>query len=351
MAADASLGLAQGSTARRRVNPAVMLFFLSPMLAELLTGSAPPAEFFNPVLFLVLCALYGSGAVLVRELVVRWNKGWPSILVLGMAYGIVEEGLMVKSFFDPSWPDLGVMSVVGRWGGVNVLWSVALTMFHAVWSISIPILIVEALYPERAGLAWVRNRTLGWLTALLAADVAFGFLLLTPYRPPTLPYLLACAAVAALTAWARRLPASWVSQSPPEPEPAERRAMRAWMTGFAGTLAFFFLTWVLPSTGVPALLNLALIGALAVLALVAFRRVLASARWGTERAVAACAGALTFFVVLAPLQQLDATRPDNTSGMALVGLAGVAFLAWVWKRVTGSRSATALGAEGAPSSP
>jgi len=235
-------------------------------------------------------------------------------------------------------------------GGVNVLWSVALTMFHAVWSISIPIVIVEALYPERAGVPWVRNRTLRWLTALLVADVAFGFLLLTPYRPPALPYLLACAGVAALMAWARRLPASWGSRSRPEPEPTRRRAVRAWVAGFAGTLAFFFLIWVVPSSGVPALLNLVLLGLLAALAVVAFRRLLASARWGTERAVAACAGALTFLVVLAPLQEMDTTRPDNTGGMALVGLAGAAFLAWLWKRVTGSRRAMALGAEGARSS-
>jgi len=346
MTADSERTLAMGTAARRGLNPAVMLFFLSPMVAELLTGSAPPVEFFQPVLFLVLCALYGSGAVLVRELVVRWRKGWPSILVLGMAYGIVEEGLMVKSFFDPSWPDLGVMSVVGRWGGVNVLWSAALTLFHAVWSISIPILIVEALFPERAGRPWVRNRTLGWLTALLAADVGFGFLLLTPYRPPALPYLLACVAVAALMACARRLPATWSKPREPGPNPAGRRALSAWATGLIATLGFFYLIWVLPSTGVPALLNMPLIGALAALALVVFRRLFANARWGIERAVAASAGALTFFILLAPLQQLDTTRVDNTAGMALVGLAGVAFLAWVWKRVTRERS----GAPGSSSS-
>ena len=87
-------------TGRSAGPPAPVLFCLAPMTAELLTGSAPPAEFFNPFLLLVLTALYGSGAILVRELALRWHKGWPSILVLGAAYGIVEEGLMVKSFFD-----------------------------------------------------------------------------------------------------------------------------------------------------------------------------------------------------------------------------------------------------------
>jgi len=77
----------------KRVSPALMLFFLSPIIAELLSGSAPPAEFFNPLSLLVLTALYGSGAILVRELALRWNKRWPTIFVLGAAYGIVEEGL------------------------------------------------------------------------------------------------------------------------------------------------------------------------------------------------------------------------------------------------------------------
>ena len=118
------------------------------------------------------------------------------------------------------------------------------------------------------------------------------------------------------------------------------------MSGLLAALGFFFLIWVLPSTGIPALLNLVLIGALGVLALVAFRRVFASERWGLERAVAASAGALTFFIVLAPLQQLDVTRADNTAGMALVGLAGAVFLGWLWNRVTRGRSVAAPGAEG-----
>lgn len=32
-------------------------------------------------------------------------------------YNILEEGLMVKSFFDPSWLDLGVLGIYGGWGG------------------------------------------------------------------------------------------------------------------------------------------------------------------------------------------------------------------------------------------
>ena len=98
-----------------KVPPALILFFLAPAIAELLSGSAPPSEFFNPVGFLLLASLYGSGALIVRELKVRWNKGYVSLFILGAAYGILEEGLMVKSFFDPNWMDLGILGSYGRW--------------------------------------------------------------------------------------------------------------------------------------------------------------------------------------------------------------------------------------------
>ena len=99
--------------------PPVTLFFLAPVIAELLSGSAPPAEFFRPIGLAVLTILYGGGAILVREITIRWKKGWISLLVLGAAYGIIEEGLMVKSFFDPNWTDLGILGTYGRWLGVN----------------------------------------------------------------------------------------------------------------------------------------------------------------------------------------------------------------------------------------
>ena len=59
-------------------------------------GISTPAEFFNPFGFVILTILYGGGAVLIRELTIRWQKSWVSLLVLGAAYGIIEEELMVK---------------------------------------------------------------------------------------------------------------------------------------------------------------------------------------------------------------------------------------------------------------
>ena len=110
--------------------PALVLFFLAPAIGELLSASAPPAEFFNPFMLILLSVLYGGGAILIREATLRWCKGWPTLLLLGAAYGIVEEGLMVKSFFDPNWVDLGDSAGYARWHGVNWHWSINLTLYR-----------------------------------------------------------------------------------------------------------------------------------------------------------------------------------------------------------------------------
>src|SRR5256712_14124769 len=89
--------------------PLLALTLLSPFIAEMLSGSSPPLEWLNPVAALLLIWLYGSGVLAMRQTAVRGNTGWPSVLLLGAAYGIIEEGLAVKSFFDPGWMDLGTL--------------------------------------------------------------------------------------------------------------------------------------------------------------------------------------------------------------------------------------------------
>ncbi|OGO21655.1 MAG: hypothetical protein A2144_11780 [Chloroflexi bacterium RBG_16_50_9] len=43
--------------------------------------------------------------------------------------------------------------------------------------------------------------------------------------------------------------------------------------------------------------------------------------------------ALTFFILFAPVQELSKrTRPDNTAGMALVGLAALVLLTWLYRK-------------------
>src|SRR3989442_7909153 len=118
-----------------------------------------------------------------------------SILLLGAVYGIIDEGLAVKSFFDPTWMDLGPLWVYGRWLDVNWVWAVWLTIYHAVVSIAIPIFLMEWIWPRVRGQPLTSRR--GYMTAiaLLAAATIFINLLLTPYRPSAWHLLGAAAAV------------------------------------------------------------------------------------------------------------------------------------------------------------
>ena len=314
---------------RKSPLPVWILFILAPSIGELLSGSSPPAEFFNPFVTLLLGALYGSGAILVRELRVRWNKGWPTVLVLGAAYGIIEEGWMVKSFFDPAWMDLGLLGVYGRWAGVNWAWSLGLTIYHAVFSISIPILLVELLFPAHRDEAWLSRRGVIGFTTLLLVDVVFGYLALTPYRPPVLQYLLSIIVVFILIVIARRLPVPTLATS----EAAPPRNYRLVILGFAATLAFFICLWALPNTALPALLTMLLIALVASLTWLGIQRLSQHTALKDIHRLALASGALSFFIVLAPLQQLDQTRPDNTAGMGLVGLAFLILLVWLSRRI------------------
>jgi len=37
-----------------------------------------------------------------RELTIRWRKGGTTVLILGLVYGVLEEGLILQTFYNPS---------------------------------------------------------------------------------------------------------------------------------------------------------------------------------------------------------------------------------------------------------
>ncbi len=306
----------------KRVPPAIFLFLLAPVCGELLSGSAPPVEFFTPLTFITLCLLYGGGAVLVREMAFRWRKGWVSILILGAAYGIIEEGLMVKSFFDSGWMDIGILGSYGRWMGVNWVWTVELIIYHAVISIGIPILITTLLFPERKETTWVDKRLMIWIFAFFLLDVIFGFLALTSYRPPLVPYLAALAATAGLILLARYIP-------DPKPGQVDSNAISRFRFGLAGfitTILFFLTAWALPNFTLSPVVPILLFGCIVCVAGTLVWRMSGHGNWQSGQLAALASGILLFFIILAPLTEMDKARVDNPHGMALMGLVSLILL-------------------------
>lgn len=313
--------------------PVLVLIVLSPVLGELLSGSAPPAEFFNPLGLAFLLALYGGGAVLARDLAFRWRGGWLTLLLLAVAYGVVEEGIACKSFFDPHWGDLGKLGVYGRMLGVNWVWVALLTAYHAVVSVMTPIALVEMAFPGCRGKRWTSDAVMALIAVLLFASVLLIYLFISKYRPPDAHLAIAILAAVTLGVLARVMAGARRGRS-------GRPAGAGWffLVGFLGTVAMFFLGWVMPNTRVPASVTLVLMLMLCLVATWLVREMSGGGGWGDRHRFWLVSGVLLFFVLLAPVQEFDGKRTDNTAGMTLVGVTTAVALAALGWRVNRRRS-------------
>ncbi|KUL40504.1 hypothetical protein [Actinoplanes awajinensis] len=150
----------------RRSAPAIGLFFLAPLVAEFLLGNLPIT--FLPAV-VALAPLYGGGALLIREVTRRLGLGWPNILILALAYAVLEEGLTTQSLFNPDYADAHLL-VDGYLPalGIAVPWTLYVLGLHTFWSVSASILMMEAVAGER--------RTTPWLgrTGLIVTGVLFA---------------------------------------------------------------------------------------------------------------------------------------------------------------------------------
>ena len=306
----------------RKKAPVWTLFFLAPVIGELLSGSAPPVEFFKPFSLLLLSALYGSGALLAREISLTWEKRWPTIFILGLAYGILEEGLMVKSFFDPAWMDLGLLGVYGRAFGVNWVWSLFLTIYHAVFSISIPIYLAELIFPTAKDERWLTKRGMRSFAILLGADVLFTFFLLTPFRPPFLPYTGAVLLVLLFGWLAHRMPLRWWG----EHGGRVRGTFWFFLVGAIGSFGLFLANWALPENEAPVQFTLAVCAALPFILRSLVRWLSGDGAWGERQRLALVSGGMSFLIFAALIAESDLTRADNPTGMRLVGFTAIAAL-------------------------
>lgn len=167
--------------------PRLALAVLAPTIGELLTGSTPVALLvFDPLGFVLrfagLMLLYGGGALLIREAAVRWGGGWRTIAILGVAYGIVEEGLAVHTFFQSGGAPVHGLGGFGRVAGVNVVWATGLSWFHATYSMGLAVAIVGLCYPASRGRSLLGGFALPTVLAGYLAIVAL-FWLSTPNGP------------------------------------------------------------------------------------------------------------------------------------------------------------------------
>ena len=147
-------------------------------MVEYLTGSTRLSWIvFNPLLFLIFLAqnvgFYGSGVLLIREAQIRWHKGWATILLLGAAYGILEEGITTEVLFNPHVSSAGGLATYGHSFGVNwINVAILVPIVHPLYSISMPILLFGLIYPNLKGTSLVSRRGIAATFVIWGVDVA-----------------------------------------------------------------------------------------------------------------------------------------------------------------------------------
>jgi hypothetical protein len=230
-----------------RRHPVLLLFAFTPGIPEYLSGSTGVyAIVTNPILFLLFLglnlALYGPGVLLVREALVRWRKGWgwATLLVLGAAYGLLEEGTALSTLFDPNAAVVGGLGHYGHLYGVSWVWLIGIVLVHTVLSVALPIVLLGLALPETRGRSLLSNRGIVVAAAVYFADIAF-LAYISNYWRVAGPLLLLLAALAAgglwLVAW--RLPPGILDPRNERPRASPRIA-------FLLGLAYFPVLLVIP---------------------------------------------------------------------------------------------------------
>jgi len=326
------------------------LFLLAPLVAEFLLGNLPITALYALVL---LAPLYGGGALLIREVVRRRGLGWPSILVLALAYGVLEEGITTMSLFNPNYAgerllDSGYISLLG----IGVPWTVFVLALHTVWSISVPIVFVETLADDWSLRPWLGKIGLGVTSVLFVFGVvATTAVSLATYQfVASAPQIVGTLVVVALLVW---VGLGLFKPAAPAPTLGSHPAPPAIAVG-AAALVVSSAFKVLPRS-LPAVPYVAIVLVLAAGSIWAIWTCSRLPGWGEAHRLALGSGALLTYAWTAFPQTpvMPATPTQDLVGniiFALGALMLIGVTAWqVHVRATRCLPTSALGPRPAPS--
>ena len=272
----------------RRIAPALTLLVLSPLVAEFLLGDFS----IRPLgLLVVLLPQYGGGALLVRETARRAGKGWTSMILLALAYALIEEGFTTQSLFNPNYAGLRLLD----YGFIHALgtsldWSVFVLTLHIVWSVLSCIAIAEGLAGSRWATPWLGRLGLAVTVVLFL----LGCTLTTVFTLKTFPFVaspwqfagVAIAVVASrVTAMTFRVSSTAVHGSAPP----------VWLPGAAslGFCSSFYLLYERgPQNGLHPVVTLAGMLAVELMAIALIAIWSKRSGWGPRHVLAAATGAI-----------------------------------------------------------
>jgi hypothetical protein len=316
---------------------------IAPAAAELTLGTVRLKMLW---LILLYVPIYGAGVLLIRELVRRTGGGRASLLLMGLVYGLVEEGLALQSLTSPHL--YGAAGWAPRLLGVNTAYTELNLPYHVVFSVVIPITLAELLFPALGPAPYLRRG--GLVTTAIVA--VLGVALLRGSVPPaedpgyilpgtalvTIVVLVVVLSVVALRVLPRRGPAS------ARPAVAVPRAEVAGVVSAVAVFGFLGLLYPFAGARHPAFTHgawvpvpMLVVAAPAVGAGVALWRWTAAAGWTNTHRLAVISGALVAHTVFGIVANTH-TTPD-TVGLTVTGVVMTILLGLLARRLGGVRPA------------
>lgn len=315
-----------------RIAHVLTLVLLAPIIVDVLPGATRITMLFG---LIAEIATYGSAALLIRWLVCSRGLSSVALMLLGIAFAIAEECIFLQTSLTPA---IGVPAghVYGYSLGVSWLYLLWAIGYECVWSILIPIQLVDLLFPSLRKDPWFGSR--GFIITCIAFVLGAGYawyywtqVVLVRYfhkpasQPPFGIMAIALLFVTLMAIVALRLKAANDSR-----QTLDRAVPWPWLLG---TISFLFgLFWYIPlffnygiAPSLPFIIPLVGGILLAVLVFFLYHYWSASTRWQDRHRLACISGALVA-CMLEGCITLGAASPLDVMGkvviniLALIGL-------------------------------
>lgn len=323
---------AESPSAGTRFGPVIGLFFLAPLIGEFLLGNLPITWLWA---LITLAPLYGGGALLIRETTRHLKLGWPSMVVLGLAYAVIEEAFVTQTLFNPNYLGLGLLD----YGyisslGIGAWWTVFVLGIHTIWSTAVPIALVESLTPEARRTPWLGPVGLTITAILFLIGCVLLFIVQRQqdgFMASSMQFLVSAVVVVILVAIALllgrvKINAHSYAQQPPSP---------VVVGGVAFVLGSAFMTLAILQGIIPSSLNVAGMLGLFVVGSILVWNWSKRSGWSEPHRVAVVGGLLltyAWYGFVQPPSTFDTSPWVDAAGNLIFASGALVQLAIAWRR-------------------
>ena len=306
---------------------ALFLLLATGPLAEVLSGNVPLLTFLQPLPFFLVTLTYGVPVLLIRELAVARELNAIGLVLLGLAYGILNEGVLAKTLTQPGGSPLDDFAGYGQIGPLQGGWAIFIVFWHALHSVLYPILVSRWMFPAAAGRRWFASGRARWLLYVLLVILTglYALYFLNPVGSDLSVFLLYAAASVGLAASAVR----FCRARPASPSASPARTY-LWPAVLGGSTILFYVFQFWSPRHLPFALYLAVSAAVIVFS----AALMARARWRPvpDLLLFGLGDDLTFSLFASVLCVVSGRNPLEAAAAGAIFVALFLYLIWAARR-------------------